>query len=344
MAVTMKLLLHSSFHPSVGGIETVALLLTREWIKAGVEVTVVTDVRSSSENADAFPFRIFYRPSPLVFLKLVKTHDVFVHFNLSLRAIWPLVLLRRPFIVVHHGFYVVDDLGHRDWREKLKLFIAKRAWANIAVSEAIARSIGIKCDIITNPFDAESYRDSNGAERKRDLVFLGRLVSSKGAHVLIQALSLLNKAELKPNLTIIGDGPERGPLENLIRSLNLDEQVSFAGKIPTPDVARTLRAHKILVVPSLWNEGFGVVALEGIASGCSIVAFDSGGLPEAIGACGIIVRAGDPQELADGIKRILTEPGLINALKTNSANHLARHEPGRIAQRYLTVITEATSR
>src|SRR6266478_397843 len=138
----MKLLLHSRFWPSVGGIETVANLLVREWVKQNVAVSVVTDVARPSQQ-DSFPFRVYYRPRPWVFVDLLRKHDVFMHFNVSLRAIWPLLIVWRPFIAAHHGFYVIDESGKRDWREKLKLFVAKHGTENIAVSESVARTIGI---------------------------------------------------------------------------------------------------------------------------------------------------------------------------------------------------------
>src|SRR5262245_31393415 len=134
----VRLLLHSRFYPSVGGIETVADLLTQEWVKAGVKVCVVTDVDAPRDDGRPFPFPVIYRPSPRRLMKLVLAHDVFVHFNISLRALWPLIFVRRPFVAVHHGLYVNDEAGHRDWREGLKLFIATYATENIAVSKAVA--------------------------------------------------------------------------------------------------------------------------------------------------------------------------------------------------------------
>src|SRR5438552_17499867 len=120
----MKLLLHSRFWPSVGGIETVADLLAREWVKQSVVITIVTDVARPIER-NSFPFPVHYQPRLSVFLDLLRNHAVIVHFNISLRAIWPLLIVRRPFIAAHHGFYVIDVSRHRDWCEKLKLFVAK---------------------------------------------------------------------------------------------------------------------------------------------------------------------------------------------------------------------------
>jgi len=212
------------------------------------------------------------------------------------------------------------------------------------VSEAVARTIGIPCKIIVNPFSPEAFQKSEERVKTRDLVFLGRLVSSKGVNVLIQALALLENSGVKPHLTIIGDGPERRALENLSRSLGLADQVSFAGKIPTDNVSKLLAEHNILIVPSIWNEGFGVVALEGIASGCVVIGSNSGGLPEAIGKCGLVVRTGDAEALARAIKRALTESDLTTELRSNAADHLARHLPACVAERYLTVISQALLR
>ena len=139
-------------------------------------------------------------------------------------------------------------------------------------------------------------------------------------------------------------GPERRALENLSRSLGLADQVSFAGKIPTDNVSKLLAEHNILIVPSIWNEGFGVVALEGIASGCVVIGSNSGGLPEAIGKCGLVVRTGDAEALARAIKRALTESDLTTELRSNAADHLARHLPACVAERYLTVISQALLR
>jgi len=94
----------------------VAELLAREWVKQSVVVTIVTDVARPIER-NSFPFPVHYQPRLSVFLDLLRKHDVFVHFNVSLRAIWPLLIVRRPFIAAHHGFYVIDESGHRDWRE-----------------------------------------------------------------------------------------------------------------------------------------------------------------------------------------------------------------------------------
>jgi glycosyltransferase involved in cell wall biosynthesis len=340
----VRLLLYSRFFPSVGGIETVAALLTREWIKAGVEITVVTNVRPPSQDIRTFPFRIVYRPSPLAFLGLVKSHDVFMHFNISLRALWPLILVRRPFVAVHHGFYIVDRSGRRDWRERLKLRLALHAAANIAVSKAIASELGIACTVIPNPYDAQVFCDGDAQYRDRDLIFVGRLVSDKGVHLLIDALAVLKRRGLQMRLTIVGDGPDRSKLEGQAAASNIDQNVKFLGHLQCEAVAGELRKHKILIVPSLIREGFGVVALEAIGCGCVVIGSDSGGLPEAIGECGLVIRPNDPELLLEAIERVLRDMQLTSKLKSNSEAHLAHHSPEHVAKQYLNTISQVLSK
>jgi len=273
----------------------------------------------------------------------MREHDVFIHFNISLRALWPLLFIRRPFIATHHGFYVTDKFGHRDWRERLKLCLARHAAANIAASRAIAQAIGVNCHIIPNPYDDALFHTRNEVPRGKELIFVGRLVSDKGADLLIEAISILKQRDLTPELTIVGDGPERSRLDRLTTDLGLKNQINFTGARSQAEVAEILRQHEILVVPSLWNEPFGVVALEGIASGCLVVGSDGGGLPEAIGPCGLTFPNGDGQALAEQLAVLLTNRALFDQYRAQVETHLAHHRPQAVARRYRDVIATAVN-
>src|SRR5438067_1212976 len=123
----MRILIHTRFYPNVGGIETVAGLLVHEWVRAGQDVTVVSDVHCPPQSRQSGPFSVYYRPRVLQWLRLMSRADIFVHMNISLKALWPAWILRRPFVAVHHGCYFVSRKGDRDWKERLKLKYAKRA-------------------------------------------------------------------------------------------------------------------------------------------------------------------------------------------------------------------------
>src|SRR2546429_9790427 len=116
-------------------------------------------------------------------------------------------------------------------------------------------------------------------------------------------------------------------------SLDLEDQVAFAGAPPSDEVANLLHQHRIMVVPSLWEESFGVVALEGIASGCAVVGSEGGGLPEAIGLCGLTFPNGDANALAEKLAQLLTNDRLVRNLLSGAGAHLSRHHPTLVANR-----------
>jgi glycosyltransferase involved in cell wall biosynthesis len=198
--------------------------------------------------------------------------------------------------------------------------------------------------VIPNPYDDGVFKNNTGGARDEDLIFVGRLVSDKGADGLLQALSLLKRRGIRPRLTIVGDGPERDVLERLAQELELKAQIDFVGVKAPADIAGLLTRHKILVVPSLWNEPFGIVALEGIACGCAVLGSNGGGLPEAMGPCGLTFERGNAGDLADKIEMLLGDLELRSTLQTNADWHLRKHQPAAVAARYLDVIERAISK
>ncbi len=333
----MRILLHTRFHPNFGGVETVSWLLAHEWQRLGEAVTVVSDVACSEVQKREFPFPVHHRPSPMQWLRLMRDTDVFAHMNISLKALWPLLVVRRPFIAVNHAYYHSDDDGNQFWRDRLKLRVMKLAHANICVSQAVARQLPGQNAVIVNPVDLSQFYVDQVSPRSRELVFLGRLVSHKGCDILLHALGKLQYMGLRPSLTIIGKGPEREILEPLVVSLGLSDQVTFAGSPSSDNVASLLNQHKIMVVPSTWEESFGVVALEGQACGCVVVASHAGGLPEAVGPSGLTFKRGDVDELAAKLQWLLEDQERLKPFLAAAPAHLALHSPAVVAARYLEV-------
>lgn len=338
----MRILVHSMIYPNVGGIATVTQLLANEWVKAGEEVVVATNVQHTPQDSQTFPYPAYYQPSPLKWIALMRWCDIYLQFNVSLRAIWPLLLIRRPLIVGHHGYYWLSRNGTMGWRDRLKLRVASSSF-NIFICRAIEKEFNEKGAVIYNPFDDDIFFSDKATLRDTELAFVGRLVSDKGADCLIQALSILKKKMIAPKLSIIGDGPERPSLEGLRSELDLCDQVRFLGMKSQSEVSELLRRHVILVIPSLVAEGYPVTALEGIASGCVIVGSDQGGLPEAIGPCGLTFPNGDAEALAEKLVTLLTDRGAVSGFLEGAESHLAKHRPAFVANRYLEVIRQVLS-
>lgn len=330
----MNILMNSvPFWPSVGGIETVSAVLATQWQAAGHHVRLMT--QTPSDEPDRAPFEILRRPTGRAAWQAHHWADVVLHNNISLRAAWPPLLDRsRPWVIAHHMWTPRAGVG------RLKHLVMPAA-RHIAVSRAMADSIGVATTVIGNPYDDELFRVDPAATRSRELVFLGRLVSDKGVDVLLDALALLAGRDRNVTLTVIGTGPEEASLRARALRLGVAGRVRFAGVLRGTPLVEALNAHRLLVVPSVWEEPFGVVALEGLACGLLPVVTRSGGLPDAVGACGIVVPKADAAALADGIERGLADTALGAALRAATPAHLAMHAPRRVAESYLGVLEAA---
>ena len=329
----MKILLGSHhFYPSTGGIETASNLLAREFVALGHEVRVITQTAGNGH----FPFAVIRRPGPVALLRQLRWCDVFLQNNISLRTLWPWLFVRRPLFIAHQTWITNPD-GSAGWQHRLKQFLLRYA-TSLAISRAVAEKLPGPSIPVGNPFDDRVFKNVPFEVRTRELMFVGRLVSDKGANLLLEAMALL---ESRPRLTIAGEGPERASLETQTAKLHLQSQVEFVGSQDSEKLAKLLRQHRILVVPSRWQEPFGIVALEGIASGCVVVGSAEGGLAEAIGPCGLTFPNGNAEALAQALARLLDDPAECDRLRQAAPAHLARFTPRHVAGLYLEAMKRA---
>jgi glycosyltransferase involved in cell wall biosynthesis len=329
----VKILLGSHhFFPSTGGIETASNLLAREFVALGHEVRVITQTRGNGH----FPFAVIRRPGPVALLRQLRWCDIFLQNNISLRTLWPLLFVRRPLFIAHQTWITNPD-GTVGWQHRFKQFVLRYA-TSMAISHAVAEKLPGPSIQVGNPYDDKVFKDVSTESRTKELIFVGRLVSDKGANLLLEALAMLKS---RPRLTIAGDGPERVSLEQQAADLLLQSQVEFVGSQTSEELAKFLRQHRILVVPSRWREPFGIVALEGIASGCVVVGSAEGGLAEAIGPCGLTFPNGDAAALANALSRLLEDPTECDRLRQNAGAHLACFTPRHVAGLYLDAMKRA---
>jgi glycosyltransferase involved in cell wall biosynthesis len=340
----MKILHYSpAFLPQIGGLELNVANIATQIQYAGHELTLVT--RTPGTGPDDFPFRVVRCPSPREVLRWVRWCDVFFQANVSLRGLWPLLLVRRPWVVSHHSWYCQSD-GRIAWQDHLKRWILRFAAASIAVSRAVADDLydpDVRTIVIPNPYRDDLFRLLPDVARTEELLFVGRLVSDKGVDVLLDALGLLAPAGLEPRLTVVGDGPERSRLAAQAARLDIQDRIDFLGIRTGKELVRILNRHRILVVPSRYNEPFGIVALEGIACGCVVVGSSGGGLSEAIGPCGLTFRNGDAADLARVLAPLLRDPGAGRGLLDHAPAHLEPHSRERIGREYVRVLAEVAA-
>ncbi len=313
-----------TFLPNVGGLENIMGGLAEEWTNQNNNVTVFTDITTTLK--DDYSYQVKRQQPTIELLKAVAKADVFVEANISLKTFWVGLLNRKKWFVIHHLHYQHAT----DWKAKLKNYLTKFS-NNISVSQYIANTLLGKGVVINNFFQPNFQRIPSIAKAK-DIVFLGRLVSDKGGVILLQAIPYLSNKN--NSVTIIGDGPERNDLLQQVEQYQL-KNVQFIGIKRGQDLVEELNKHKVLVVPSTWPEPFGIVALEGMACGCLVVASNNGGLPEAVNKFGILYNDNDHQKLASAIEKALQNFDNYQQTQTAVNEYLSTKKVTVIAQQYL---------
>jgi glycosyltransferase involved in cell wall biosynthesis len=215
----------------------------------------------------------------------------------------------------------------------LKLTLIKLA-KNIAVSTAIAQTLHTPSVIIPNAYNHHLFHNNRAYPPTKDFVFVGRLVQQKGVHLLIQTFAQLLLVYPQASLTIIGDGPERQNLEMMAQNLGVQHQIAFLGWQKGRSLVQCLQKHYVMVIPSMLPETFGLVALEGLACGCAIIASNQGGLPEAVNGFGEIFDSHAPDQLYALMLKAMRRA--MTPLNTDDLNqYLHQHHADIIAQQYV---------
>lgn len=166
--------------------------------------------------------------------------------------------------------------------------------------------------------DLREFRSKFALPEEKIVLFVGRLVYEKGVHVLVNAVpKVLEKANAK--FIIVGNGYMKEQLSGLVKSMGLVHKVLFTGFVDDETLRKLQRCADVSVVPSLF-EPFGIVALEAMAARSPVVVSDTGGLSEIVehDVSGVKVYVNDPDSLAWGINRVLTDNGFANWLRTNA--------------------------
>ncbi len=202
------------------------------------------------------------------------------------------------------------------------------AYLAAATADRLPPSLRGRVRVVGNGVDAVAFAAAPRPPRGSQLrvAYLGRVVPDKGVHVLLEALRLLDRRDV--TVTVVGrpgfagDAPTTDYEATLRRQArDVPGGVSFASFVPRPDLPPLLARQDVVVVPSVWPEPFALAALEGMAAGAAVVASDIGGIPEAVGAAGILVPPGDARALADALRTLADDPGALAGAQQRAREH-----------------------
>jgi glycosyltransferase involved in cell wall biosynthesis len=149
------------------------------------------------------------------------------------------------------------------------------------------------------------------AERENIVGYIGRLNKVKGIFNFIEAIPKVLEKQSDISFLIVGDGPQRERAEELIRTLQISENVNFVGWAPHDQLPRYLNELKVLVLPS-YTEGLPNVVLEAMACATPVLATPVGCVPDIVrdGETGFILPDNTPDSIANGILRAISHQEL----------------------------------
>lgn len=233
-------------------------------------------------------------------------------------------LISAPLITTFHGTDLSQHLQKRGPRTYSILFAhgdlflaVNQEWVTLLEELGCPRDrivkhwLGVDCKNL-------QYRERQTLEgRPPRLVSVGRLVEKKGHHLTIEALGALvaRRRNLAFKLDIIGDGPNRKHLAQLIDKYGLGEVVQLHGAMPHEEVCNFLEEADIFVLPSQTasdggKEGIPISIMEAMAMGLPVVSSRHSGIPELVedGVSGLLVEEGDVAALETRLEMMISNP------------------------------------
>jgi glycosyltransferase involved in cell wall biosynthesis len=217
--------------------------------------------------------------------------------------------------------------------EQLVTFTLSKADVICSTSHVMAKETSKYTNkpIKVTPFgvDLTIFQPMNQGENDEITIGTVKALSDKyGIADLIQAFSIVNKKYPSTKLLIVGDGPQRQEYEQLVKTLNIDEQTTFTGRVPNHQVPNYINKIDIFTVPSTEDsESFGVAAVEAMACGKPVIVSNVGGLPEVVieGQTGIVIPKENPDQLAQEIVHLIKNKSVREDMGKNGVQHVKEH-------------------
>jgi glycosyltransferase involved in cell wall biosynthesis len=180
--------------------------------------------------------------------------------------------------------------------------------------ELIAAGIGAD-HIVVNPIGIDVDVEGTVAPptEHTTVLFVGRMYELKGPQYLLAALEQM---DIPCHAVFAGDGAETERLKRAARRLSTRHTIEFTGWLHPDEVQRRYQQARVVVVPSIWPEPFGVVGVEALKYGKPVVAFDVGGVSEWLrdGYNGFLIAPKDISGLAAAITRVLMDSDLAEQM------------------------------
>lgn len=344
----------------VGGAELFVLRLSKQLMNQGHEVKVVSFY--SKEHAmpvcrkaiEEYGIPVTYLNKhtgiDLSILRVLKEKlDLYkpdiVHTH-TLTGLY-LLVAKRLYGGEWKQFHTVHSLAQQELpcfhRAGMRYGYKKGHIVPIAISDAVKKSIcqvyGLKerqVECIYNGVELDRFKPKAKQcciDDRIKLIHVGSFTEVKNHALLIEAFArACGKVNKNLYLTLVGDGPLKIQIEQMVASRGLKEKVEFIGN--TPDVARYLQAADIFIMPSRY-EGLPLAMLEAMATGLPVIATAVGGITDIVKANGLLCHNGDADGLADAIVCLAQDNRLREQMGRLSVKESVKYDFVKTAQNYI---------
>jgi glycosyltransferase involved in cell wall biosynthesis len=248
-----------------------------------------------------FEADILHSLAPLSSAKDIKKKSPLIsHFQHYESVDKPIHLLYKPF---HHRIEKIAYLNS-------DFVIAPSEFSKKILCKAF-KLVEDKVRVIPHGVDIARFSIKEKKSEGIRLLFVGGLEERKGVRYLIEALASVISTYGTIELILVGSGAQEVELRELVKKMNLEKSIKFAGYVDgwSDKIVEYYHSADIFVFPSL-TEGFGMALVEAMACGLPVIATNTTAIPEVVGDAGILVKPRSPEALADAINRLVGDKKL----------------------------------
>ena len=340
----MKIAMVGQFPPHFGGVGVHIHTLSKELIKQGHEVYVITYPHNNLKDIDGIHvigtkgFNIpgirglmFKINAKKALINLLKEEDIDIihgHYLFPAGAAATEVGSKHNIktYVTAHGSDMFEMYKKQSFMRPFIKKVLKKADVVFAVSNALkdeilatgVNEIANKTRLYWNSVDIDKFCKNNKNvlenNSKPIVLFVGNLIKRKNVNLILEAKK---QSKTDYELVIVGDGPLRKDLENKVIDDNISD-VRFMGSCR--DVENIIPGCDVLVLPS-FSESFGLVLIEALACEKPVIGSDVGGISEIItDDVGLLINPNDASSLCDAIDKIIEDDEFRLNLASNARN------------------------
>jgi len=371
------LVINYEFPPIGGGAGKVTERLAEKLVKKGFKITVLTSgyknlsgmsinrgikilrlktLRSNigySSTLEKISFIISALFIINTLVNMEKPNLIHAHFAIP-SGIVAYYIKRRysiPYIITSHGGDIPGFSPEATVYFRLFNWFFKKVWrsadAIIALNDELANKVRRiykpeKVEVIPNGIDIVYKKCENRKDTYFRILYVGRYSKQKNLGFLISALKDLKESNWE--LFLIGDGPERGELEKLIRLNHMNDRVHLLPWMSRDELSKFYCMSDVFCIASI-NEGIPVAGLEAMANGLAIVASNNGGNRQIVedGVNGFLFELGDKQDLINKLGILMNDKLKLRKMQKESMKRAMKFDWEKIAEQYSEIYEKYSS-